>query len=231
MSFKPNLSRLARLEAGNRLSLPGQDPMREEELRIEFKNELQPKDRFEHIWIEDLAYRVAAIEVLRAQFAGFRTRVVRDLLEKLRDRAKEREDLGDNIDGVEALYGPDLSEAERGALNRWYRYGSVPTELTNRLGDPHFAWLLGNLDPHDMYMLRQFQKLEQEEVQERDRIIRQFERRRWQAVMDAVKLVEARYRVALLEGGEDATVAAPAEDSVDASGDARDEVNADAVNE
>ncbi|MBC2666677.1 hypothetical protein H7F51_14235 [Novosphingobium flavum] len=35
MIYKPNLSRLARLAAGSRLSLPGQDPVREEEIRVE----------------------------------------------------------------------------------------------------------------------------------------------------------------------------------------------------
>ena len=120
--------------------------------------------------------------------------------------------------------------AERGALNRWGRFGLVPAELNNWLDDPHFAWLLGNVDPLDMHMLRQFQQLEREEVQERDRIIRQFERRRRQAVMDAVKLAEARHRLALLEGGEDAALAAPTESGAEAA-DASDEVNTGAASE
>ena len=81
-----------------------------------------------------------------------------------------------------------------------------------------------------MHMLRQFQQLEREEVQERDRIIRQFERRRRQAVMDAVKLAEARHRLALLEGGEDAALAAPTESGAEAA-DASDEVNTGAASE
>ena len=83
MTYKPNLSRSARLSAGSRPSLPGQDPKREEELRIELTQQLQPQGRFEQMWIEDIAYRTAMIEVTRAQIAGCRTRMVRGLLDNL----------------------------------------------------------------------------------------------------------------------------------------------------
>ena len=192
MTYKPNLSRSARLSAGSRPSLPGQDPKREEELRIELTQELQPQGRFEQMWIEDIAYRTAMIEVTRAQIAGCRTRMVRGLLDNLRQRAEEHEDglKRNDMEDFGICMRPDLSPAEREALQRWDGYGSVPTELTNWLDDPQYAWLLGNLEPVQMQVLRQFQILELEEVRERDRIIQQFERRRRQAVMDAVKLAE-----------------------------------------
>lgn len=226
MTFKPNLSRLARLSAGSRPSLPGQDPMREEELRLELTQELKPKDRFEQIWIEDIAYRVAMIEVIRAQIAGCRSRLVQDLLHELHMRAHERKAAQDpeergkerplsefdlmDIEISMSFQGPDLNPSERAAHDRWIKYGTVPMELSNWLGDQQFAWLLGNLDPIQMQVLRQFQILEQEEVRERDRIIRQFERRRRQEVMDAVKLAEVRRQSSPLEELETSALEVPA---------------------
>lgn len=209
MSFKPNLSRLARLQAGSRMSLPGQDPVREEELRIELTQELQPQDRFEQMWIEDIAYRTAMIEVIRAQIAGHRMRLVEVVLIDLDKRLRERERAVGELDGIECFYGRELDPNERDALERWKGHGTVPVELSNWLGDPQFAWLLGNLEPVQMQVLRQFQLLEHEELRERDRIIRQFERRRRQAVMDAVKLAEVRGQGSLPEETEVRALGAP----------------------
>lgn len=211
MTYKVNLSRIARLSAGSRLSLPGQDPMREEELRIELAHDYSPQDRFEQLWLEDIAYRVAIIEVIRAQIAGCRMRMVQSVLDELKRRAAALENLRAELERAgmqdnEGMPGISLSRAEHDALERWGKYsGKVPIELTNWLNNPQFAWLLGNLDPAQMQVLRQFQILEQEEVRERDRIIRQFERRRRQAVTDAVKQAELRHEAALakaLEGPE-----------------------------
>lgn len=210
MTYKANLSRIARLSAGSRLSLPGQDPMREEELRIELAHDYSPQDRFEHIWLEDIAYRVAMIEVIRAQIAGCRMRMVQKRLGDLKRRDAELKGYQAHMAEIGVETGEDfagtyLSPAERAALDHWIKYGTTPREYTNLLNDPQFAWLLGNLDPAQMQVLRQFQILEQEEVRERDRIFRQFERRRRQAVMDAVKQAELRHEAALakaLEGPE-----------------------------
>lgn len=76
MTYKSSLSRNARLKSGSRPAMPGQDPMREEELRIELAQEFQPAGLVEQVWVEDIAYRIAAIEVIRAQIAGCRMRFV-----------------------------------------------------------------------------------------------------------------------------------------------------------
>lgn len=207
MTFKPNLSRLARLQAGSRPSLPGQDPVREEELRIELTEELQPRGRFEQIWIEDIAYRMAAIEVIRAQIAGCRARLVETVLEDIARRADAYDEQCAKASD-DCAFHPDVSAAERAVLERWGRYGMTPMPLTNRLDDPRFAWLLGKVGPRELHLLRLFQTHEHEEVRERDRIINQFERRRRQAVWDAVELTEARRRAGLPEEAEVLTLEA-----------------------
>lgn len=203
MTFKRNLARQARLKAGSRPSLPGQDPMREEEWRIELTERYQPDGPFEQMWIEEVAYRQAVIEVIRAQIAGLRLRLVHSALEDIARRVADAEEprkLGVDL-------ASDISPMEREALEKWARAGTMPMALTNFLHDPLFAWLLGRADTKAAYLLRQLQIHEHEEVRERDRIINQFERRRRQKVWDAVELVEARRRAGLSGQGDAPAVA------------------------
>jgi len=200
MTIKPNLARRARLAAGSRPSLPGQDPLREEELRLELSEELQPRNRFEQMWIEDIAHRMAMIEVIRAQTAGLRMRLVSETIARLRKRRGNVLDRPtDDIADLECFYADDLGPDELAALQRWADIGLIPEPRSDYLADEQFAWLLGNLGPQEAQALRYFQILELEELRERDRIIRQLERRRRQEVVDAVRVTEARQRAKLLE--------------------------------
>lgn len=199
MTYKSNLSRIARLEAGCRLSMPGQDPVREQELRTELTQELQPRGHLEKIWIEDIAYRIAAIEVIRSQIAGCRTRLVQAVLADIERRAHEFERNRELFLAAGEDKLSDISAAERAVLEQCGHYGTTPVPLTNWLSQREFAWLLGKLGPKELHLLRQFQMHEHEEVRERDRIINQFERRRRQVVWDAVELAQARRRAGLSE--------------------------------
>ncbi len=204
MTFKPNLARQARLKAGSRPSLPGLDPMREEEWRIELTERYQPDGPFEKMWIEDIAYRQAALDVIRAQFAGLRLRLVHSALEDIARRVADAEEPRKH--GVDLA--SNISPIERAVLEKWAGFDTTPMPLSNYLDDPLFAWLLGRADTKEVYLLRQLQIQEHEEVRERIRIINQFERRRRQQVWDAVELVEARRRAGLMEEGDASAIAA-----------------------
>lgn len=200
MTYKPNLSRLARLAAGSRMPLPGQDPLREEELRIELIEEFKPDGQVEKIWVEDIAYRVAVIEVIRAQTAGFNARMIRKSYHQLDNRTSP--ELAFQPDPHEGVFSRDEGElVARLALRDFH-----PPERASDLAKPAFALLAGDLNRNQLEALRLLQEYEHDEVRKRDRIVNQLERRRRLAMQHAIAIVEARRRLGLLEdNARDAT--------------------------
>jgi hypothetical protein len=191
MTYKPNLSRMARLAVGARLPAPGQDPLREEELRIELTEEFKPEGLIEKIWVEDIAYRVAAIEVIRAQIAGFKYRVAKKTYGELIGWDATVDKL--ELEQDERVY----SAVDRAVLAMRSGHEFMAPDRGNFLDGPSFALLMGSMNQDDLAQLRQFQVYEHEEVRERDRIVNQFERRRRVAMRHAIELVEARRRAGL----------------------------------
>lgn len=174
--------------AGSRTSLPGQEVNREQWLRVQLSEELEPEGLIEKRWIEDIAYRCARLDHVRAQISGLQNRLVRDVLRNL----KEAESYVDN----ESLFERPLNEVERDVLNTCEQLGER-FETDNILDNPGFAWLLGRLTPFDVQLLKSLQGLEHDEARERDRVINQFERRRRLKAQHLIMLIEAKMRGAL----------------------------------
>src|ERR1700712_5612560 len=76
MLNKASLTKQAKALAGFRLPLPGQSRDRESALRAELTEAFQPTNMSERIWIGDVAYYLAVIEVTQAQIAAFRRRII-----------------------------------------------------------------------------------------------------------------------------------------------------------
>ena len=210
MTYRPNLSRMARLAAGSRPPAPGQDPLREEELRIELTQEFGPENLVEKIWVEDIAYRVASIEVIRAQIAGFRSGVVKTAHRELVSAEGTSEFLRQCAGKDENLFALDdkpdevvWSAQDRKDLADRAADGFVAPDRGTLLDRFSFAQLLGAMGQEDLARLRQLQVYEHEEVRERDRIVNQFERRRRQAMRHAIEMVEVRRRAGLADGAAD----------------------------
>lgn len=200
MTYKPNQARMARLcTGGSRLPGPGQDPLREEEWRSELTEEFRPEGLIEHIWVEDIAYRQAVIEVIRAQIAGFRIGAMHRSYLALLSAVDRRLETADDERVKMAFYPDDLVMLEQ----NWARDFCV-SKLRSDLERKPFAKLLGDMAPRDLAQLRQLQLYEHEEVRERDRIVNQLERRRRLVMRHAIEMVEARRRAGLPDDGTDA---------------------------
>lgn len=168
MTFKPSLARQARLKARSRPSLPGQNPMREGEWRFELIEHYQPQGPFEQLWIEDIAYRAATIEVIRAQIVGFRTRLLHTAPEDIARRAAYADEQRGKSPNDVTGPASNISPMEHAVLERWEDFGTTPMPLSNFLHDPLFAWSLGCAENREVYLLRQLQIHEHEEVRERE---------------------------------------------------------------
>lgn len=64
--------------AGVRRPLPGQDPTREANLRAELTTSFKPVGVVEMLWLNDIAYCMASMDVIRAQISGLQMRLVED---------------------------------------------------------------------------------------------------------------------------------------------------------
>jgi hypothetical protein len=60
--------------AGARLSLPGHNAHREAALRVELTASFKPQDTGEMLWVHDMAYCTAGMEVIAAQIAALQRR-------------------------------------------------------------------------------------------------------------------------------------------------------------
>lgn len=188
MSNKSALTRKANKLAGARLPLPGQSHNRETSLRAELSDYFVPDGPVEIIWVADIAYCMASIEVIRVQIAGFR-------MIKLKQAYRDLIEPNDFFD--EVLPGEGLS---KGKPDDWGRYdglaeaGFIPPWNETFLDNPAFAELLGAISGQDAGRLRLLEQMLVDQAKERDRIINQIDRRRRQAMRDAIEQAEARHR-------------------------------------
>lgn len=176
--------------AGTRRALPGQDPDREASLRAELTASFEPVGAVEMLWVSDIAYCTATMDVYRAQIYGMRFRQA----EEAYSRMVEAEKL-DEMGGITPTI--DWSEDDRNFLAIVVDRKFAAPWHKSFLDDSRFASLLARAGKHDLEMLRMLQQLLHDEAKERDRIINQFERRRRNAMRDAIELAEERRREAI----------------------------------
>ena len=79
---KAETTRRLNLLAGVRPAMPGQPHTREPDLRRSMCECFEPVDAIEMMYVNDIAYASASIEVYRAQIAGFSMRAVRQAYQR-----------------------------------------------------------------------------------------------------------------------------------------------------
>lgn len=75
---KGEITRRLNLLAGVRPPLPGHYHLRETNLRLELSECFEPVNAIEMLWVSDIAYCTAVIEMQRVQIAGFRLRILKE---------------------------------------------------------------------------------------------------------------------------------------------------------
>jgi hypothetical protein len=175
---------------GVRPTLPGHDHDREASLRAELAADFKPVGAVEMLWLADIAYCTAVIEVIRAQMNGLRLRMVEEACRQI--IAALRHSMPDDMAPASEYSQEDLDEltamVERGFVAPWH--GTF-------LNKPVFTSLLARASKSDIDTLRTLQLSLHEETKERDRIINQLDRRRRNAMRDAIELAEEARRVEL----------------------------------
>lgn len=179
---KGEITRRLNLLAGRRPPLPGHYHLREEGLRLELAECFKPVNAIEMLWVADIAYCCAAIEMYRVQVAGFRTRILK---EARRDRASQSYT-------EDAVY----SGSDRQYLAQLAGKDFHPPKNEPAISRDSFAILLGQVDSCELGGLRMLQQLLHDETKERDRLVNQLDRRRRLAMRDAIELAEAKQRAA-----------------------------------
>lgn len=169
--------------AGVRLPLPGQNCEREAAVRSELVATFKPVDAAEMLWLNDIAYCTATMDVIRAQISGLWMRVVEDAHALV--VAAERPDEFGDVSPATAR-----SQTDRDALAGIAERKFVAPWGSTFLNQPVFASLLARADRRQIETLRLLQAALHEEAKERDRIINQLERRRRNAMRDAIELAE-----------------------------------------
>ena len=185
MSRKSALTRKANMLAGARPPLPGQSHYREASLRAELSAYFEPDGPVEIIWVADIAYCMAASEVTRVQIAGFRMLI----MEKAYLDLTELSNYFDEALLDEAL--PATTPKNWARQNRMAEQGFISSSHGELLGDPDFAALLGRMSAQDARHLHLLEQMLSDQTKERDRIINQIDRRRRQAMRDAIEQAEA----------------------------------------
>ena len=177
---KGEITRRLNLLAGRRPPLPGHYHLREEGLRLELAECFEPVNAIEMLWVADIAYCCAAIEMYRVQVAGFRMRILK---EARHDRASQ----GCAEDAV-------YSGSDRQYLAQLAGKDFHPPKNEPAISRDSFAALLGQVSPFELGGLRMLQQLLHDETKERDRLVNQIDRRRRLAMRDAIELAEAKQR-------------------------------------
>lgn len=186
------LTRRMNLLAGSRPPLPGHYNTREASLRTELVECFEPVNTMELLWVADIAYCTAAIELCRAQIAGFRMHMFR--------QAFENEFKSETVPGFPefnrvSMFSPD----EQADLARFAAQNFEARKDDDMLSETSFAMLLGVMSGHNVQQLRLLQQLLHDETRERDRLVNQIDRRRRQAMRDAIEVAEAKQRAAEYE--------------------------------
>jgi hypothetical protein len=169
--------------AGARLSLPGHNAHREAALRLELTASFKPHDTGEMLWVHDIAYCTAGMEVTAAQIAALQRRHVARACSAALSEARPASELG----GSHTFeYSPQERQWLQALADGEFTAAYNHTLLNNAT----FASLLGSVSKGDIETLRMLQQLLHDERKERDRIINQLERRRRNAMRDAIELAE-----------------------------------------
>jgi hypothetical protein len=169
--------------AGARLPLPGHNHHREAALRAELTASFQPQGTAEMLWVHDIAYCTAVMEWIAAQIAALqRHHVARACTHALAER---QPDPVPQL-SIEAPYSQQ-DRAYFGALAD----GDFTASYNNTLLDDRMlAVLLGSVNKEEAGLSRMLQQSLHDERKERDRIINQLERRRRNAMRDAIERAE-----------------------------------------
>jgi hypothetical protein len=165
------------LGAPGRPALPGQDPGRVEAILALLTQELQPTGMIEQLWLADIAYLTARIEYFRAGLRGFYAEM-------------QRADLGPSM--YRSRFDEDHYYGEREELSALQDSDFQPEPGNTHLDDPAFTRQLGHIIGKNLPIVQRLDDTEQRLLRERDRMIAQFDRRRRNAVRDAVKNAEAK---------------------------------------
>lgn len=189
---KGEITRRMNLLAGRHPPLPGHYDTREADLRAELADCFEPVNTMEMLWVADIAYCTAAIELYRAQIAGFR-------IYKLRKAFKDELEKDPLPDMFQEFQTSLFSPAEETDLARFAQQNFKPSHDKDILAETSFAMMLGVMSGYDAQRLRLLQQLLHDETRERDRLVNQLDRRRRQAMRDAIELAEARQRAAEYE--------------------------------
>ena len=167
--------------SADRPALPGQDPVRVEQLLGQLAQELVPRDAIERIWLADIAYLTVRIEYFRAGLRGYYAACQRDHLNPSQNY----------IDLDEMCERTDSSiDDERQHLRGLEDDDFAPQPGETRLDDPAFTRMLGRVVEANLGTIARLDQVETLLLRERDRVIAQFDRRRRDAVRAAVENVE-----------------------------------------
>lgn len=168
--------------AGSRLSLPGHNHHREAALPAELTASFQPQGAVEMLWVHDIAYCAAIMEVIAAQVSGLQRHHLRRACTEALERTA----------GTELGFTPpvNISPEERVWLGYLAEGDFTASHNNTLLNDAIFATLLGSVRKDEIDLSRMLQQLLHDERKERDRIINQFERRRRNAMRDAIEQAE-----------------------------------------
>jgi hypothetical protein len=169
--------------AGARLSLPGHNGHRETALRLELTASFKPQDTGEMLWVHDIAYCTAGMEVTAAQIAALQRRHVARACSAALSETRPASELG-------GFQTSEYSPQEREWLQAFADGEFTAPYKRTLLNDATFASLLGSVSKGDIETLRMLQQLLHDERKERDRIINQLEQRRRNAMRDAIELAE-----------------------------------------
>jgi hypothetical protein len=169
--------------AGARLSLPGHNAHRETALRLELTASFKPQDTGEMLWVHDIAYCTTGMEVTAAQIAALQRRHLAWACSAALSETPPASELGGS-------HTFEYSPQEREWLQAFADGEFTASYNHTLLNDATFASLLGSVSKGDIETLRMLQQLLHDERKERDRIINQLERRRRNAMRDAIELAE-----------------------------------------
>jgi hypothetical protein len=152
--------------------LPGQDPEYANQILEHLRQECQPRDFIEEMWLADVAWLTSRIDYLRASVSGLYDAQLRSM-RSLHERA--------------AAGHSRFSEAEHGVLKATEDAGHVLADGMPAVSDPLFQRLLGLATLNELDTFGKLTTLEQLLGRERDRVLGQFERRRREKVKEALQ--------------------------------------------
>jgi hypothetical protein len=175
------------LGAPERPALPGQDPGRVEAILELLTQELQPTGMIEQLWLADIAYLTARIEYFRAGLRGFYAG-----LQRAEIAPRYIDEMLIPFSPAYDRSGHDAAERRREELRALQVNDFQPEPGKTHLDDSRFTHMLGQIIGENLAIIQRLDDTEQRLLRERDRMIAQFDRRRRNAVRDAVENAEAK---------------------------------------